>query len=159
MRPARSGTPEAVRQFLTGNDFESPERVIADLTADHATAVPADCPYSIARQVAHMLFWQKRWLGRIDELPLERKKGKHGDWPAVMPAQWNGVRGEFLMSLETARKKSNDQIELARRLWNGDTVDEVIVQIVVHNSYHLGQIALLRQLLGIWPPAGGTDAW
>ncbi len=31
----------------------------------------------------------------------------------------------------------------------------VLWQTVVHNSYHLGQIALLRRSLGAWPPPGG----
>ena len=31
--------------------------------------------------------------------------------------------------------------------------------IASHNSYHLGQIVLVRQLLGAWPPPGGGLTW
>jgi uncharacterized damage-inducible protein DinB len=35
----------------------------------------------------------------------------------------------------------------------------VLWQTVVHNSYHVGQIAMLRRVLGAWPPQGGGDSW
>lgn len=133
--------------------------MLVDLTSEQATTLPAGFPYSIADQVGHMLFWQKRWLGRINEEPLERKKGKNGDWPRIAESEWDGVRGAFLDGLQSASELSENAESLNRRLWNGDTVDEVLLMIVIHNSYHLGQIALIRQLLGIWPPQGGADSW
>jgi len=35
----------------------------------------------------------------------------------------------------------------------------VLWQILVHNSYHIGQVAMLRRTLGAWPPQGGGDSW
>ncbi|MBI1739487.1 MAG: hypothetical protein HYR57_01185 [Candidatus Koribacter versatilis] len=39
------------------------------------------------------------------------------------------------------------------------TVHRMLWQIAVHNSYHVGQIALLRRQLGAWPPRRGGDTW
>jgi len=39
------------------------------------------------------------------------------------------------------------------------TLEAVLWQMVAHNSYHAGQIALLRRMLGAWPPTGGGDTW
>jgi uncharacterized damage-inducible protein DinB len=39
------------------------------------------------------------------------------------------------------------------------TLEDVLMQLVAHNSYHLGQIAMLRRALGVWPPRGGGDSW
>jgi len=39
------------------------------------------------------------------------------------------------------------------------TLEAVLWQIVAHNSYHVGQIALIRRTLGAWPPRGGGDTW
>jgi uncharacterized damage-inducible protein DinB len=36
---------------------------------------------------------------------------------------------------------------------------DVLWQTLVHNSYHFGQIAMLRRVLGAWPPRGGGDSW
>lgn len=156
---AHSGTREALRQFLTGNDFEPPERLLADLTPEMAATVPDGIPYSIAQQVAHMVFWQKRWLGRILERPLERKRGKLGDWPAVPPESWEGVRQEFLTGLHEAETVADDENTLTKRLANGDTADAVLLMLILHNTYHLGQIALLRQVLKSWPPRGSNEGW
>jgi uncharacterized damage-inducible protein DinB len=41
----------------------------------------------------------------------------------------------------------------------GDTVADIVWQTLVHNSYHVGQIVLLRQALGVWPPPAGRDTW
>jgi uncharacterized damage-inducible protein DinB len=41
----------------------------------------------------------------------------------------------------------------------GETVTDVLWQMVAHNSYHTGQIALLRRAFGFWPPPGGGDTW
>jgi uncharacterized damage-inducible protein DinB len=41
----------------------------------------------------------------------------------------------------------------------GTTVEDVVWQTIVHNTHHLGQVVLLRRLLGAWPPPGGGDSW
>lgn len=156
---AQSGTREALRQFLTGNDFEPPERLLADLPPDLAATVPTGLPYSIAQQVAHMVYWQKLWLGRIREQPQERTGEKRDDWPAVAPEGWEEVRREFLSGLEDAEALAHDDAALSKRLANGDTVDAVLLMLILHNTYHLGEIALLRQILRSWPPRGSNESW
>ena len=39
------------------------------------------------------------------------------------------------------------------------TVLAILWQTLAHNSYHVGQIALVRRALGVWPPRGGGDSW
>ena len=39
------------------------------------------------------------------------------------------------------------------------TLEAVLWQMVAHNSYHVGQIAMIRRALGAWPPRGGGDTW
>jgi uncharacterized damage-inducible protein DinB len=41
----------------------------------------------------------------------------------------------------------------------GATVEDVVWQTIVHNSHHLGQVVMVRRLLGAWPPPGGGDTW
>jgi uncharacterized damage-inducible protein DinB len=35
----------------------------------------------------------------------------------------------------------------------------VLWQTAVHNSYHIGQVVILRRMLGAWPPLDGSDTW
>jgi uncharacterized damage-inducible protein DinB len=39
------------------------------------------------------------------------------------------------------------------------TIEAVLWQMVAHNSYHVGQIGLIRRALGVWPPRAGKDRW
>jgi hypothetical protein len=34
-----------------------------------------------------------------------------------------------------------------------------LVHVANHNAHHLGQIVLLRQLMGRWPPPSGSWTW
>ncbi|MGH9493840.1 MAG: DinB family protein [Candidatus Sulfotelmatobacter sp.] len=39
------------------------------------------------------------------------------------------------------------------------TLEAVLWQMVAHNSYHTGQIAMIRRALGVWPPRAGGHSW
>ena len=39
------------------------------------------------------------------------------------------------------------------------TARDVWEHVAQHNAYHLGQIVVLRQVLGIWPPPAGSYTW
>ena len=32
------------------------------------------------------------------------------------------------------------------------TIGDALMHLAQHNAYHLGQIVMLRQMLGVWPP-------
>ena len=36
---------------------------------------------------------------------------------------------------------------------------ELLWGLSAHNSYHAGQIVVIRQALGAWPPPTGGDTW
>lgn len=157
--PHEQPIAEAFRQMAIGHDYESPEMMLRDLDSKQATQVPQGCPYSIADQVAHMLFWQRRFLDLILGRKTKQKRGKHMDWPKVTPSQWRKLRTDFLSSLREAEKVVSDPIFGYKKIGRKATASQLITQIILHNSYHLGQIALLRQLMGLWPVEGGTDKW
>lgn len=39
------------------------------------------------------------------------------------------------------------------------TVHDALTHIAVHNAHHLGQVVVLRQMLGRWPPPAGSWTW
>jgi len=55
------------------------------------------------------------------------------------------------------------QDKLGARSVEGTTVSEARADLLramgQHVSYHVGQIALLRRMMGAWPPPGGGDTW
>ena len=39
------------------------------------------------------------------------------------------------------------------------TVGDALAHLAQHNSHHLGQVILLRQLMTPWPPPTGSWTW
>jgi uncharacterized damage-inducible protein DinB len=68
---------------------------------------------------------------------------------------------DFVALANFSPQEMQRQIESAQ---DGDrnvagTLEAVLMQMVAHNSYHTGQIAMIRRVLGAWPPRGGGDTW
>lgn len=42
---------------------------------------------------------------------------------------------------------------------HASSLESVLWQTLAHNSYHLGQVVQMRQVLGAWPPHEGSDTW
>lgn len=109
----------------------------------------------------HMIFWQDgavEWLnGRAPAMPEHAS----GSWPGASApttrAEWLEAVRHFqtgLTRLERAAKRAT----LARK---GRTKSALtmLADIAMHNSYHAGQVALLRQVLRKWPPPSGGMTW
>jgi uncharacterized damage-inducible protein DinB len=142
------------------------------LTAELAAGRIAGFPHSIWQLVFHINYW-------ID-YDLKRIRGEHPPYPAradqswpsrpapADDAEWKREAARFAVLLgdvatlaNSAPEKLQQQVEAMHPAHGqqSSSVLAVLWQTVVHNSYHLGQIALLRRTLGAWPPPGGGDSW
>jgi uncharacterized damage-inducible protein DinB len=111
-------------------------------------------PHSIAEVVAHMLCWQKNDIATI-ETGVEPKVTPEENWPAVSKEDWPRLKDEFLASLEKSREMARTE-NLDRLILGGKfSVRLRMVWFTGHNAYHLGQVVLMRRILGAWPPPGG----
>jgi len=88
-------------------------------------------------------------------------------WPSVAEGGWTAVRESFTSGLEQAAALAG-QIGLLEQLVHpaiefpplaGYTVRDALVHVASHNSHHLGQVIILRQLMGSWPPPSGSWTW
>ena len=131
--------------------------------ADAERRLPG-APHSIAEIVAHMAFWQEWFVSRasgIDEpMPTPAARG----WPDVNAGSWSVVHARFVSGLEAAAAlEPNADRPLAPPIafppLAGYTVRDALVHIAQHNSHHLGQVVLLRQIMGLWPPPSGAWTW
>ncbi len=82
-------------------------------------------------------------------------------WPAVTLEDWPRLKDEFLANLDKNKEIARDAETLERPLLTNDkiTVGAFMLQQVTHDCYHLGQVALLRRLMGAWPPPNGGNTW
>ena len=140
-----------------------PAQALEGLSPEDAERRVTGAPHSIAEIVAHLDFWQG-WFRRrcegIDEPPAAPAAV---GWPA--PDSWPRLRERFLSGVEevAALGASGQDRPLSPPIQFPPlaryTVGDALVHVASHNAHHLGQIILLRQILGRWPPPSGSFTW
>jgi uncharacterized damage-inducible protein DinB len=163
----------ALTELLHGKGSHAdPVACVEDLPAELAGRIVAGFPHSIGQLVFHMNYWMDYEVRRIrGERPAYPEHSSESFPPTPSPADaqdWDRLRKRFagLLADFAALAKSSPQ-EMQRQIetvHDGDTklagtLEAVLWQMVAHNSYHTGQIAMIRRALGAWPPRGGGDAW
>ncbi len=142
----------ALHNLLQGIDeFPAPEKVLAGLGAEQACRSVPGAPHSIATLLGHMLCWQEWFLSfaRGDE-PADPSAEQN--FPAVTPQQWTGLVQRFLDTLTDVEALATLE-NCAREFVKERSLGYALASQASHNAYHLGQIVLLRRILGLWPPA------
>jgi len=150
----------------------NPLACVEDLTAEWAGRHAENLPHSVWQIVWHVNFWTDYELRRIREEKPHYPDHAAESWPKDMApsneAEWKNDCARFsdLIAILAAMAES-DSLELNREVppmhanqeTRTSTVRAILWQILAHNSYHVGQIALVRRALGVWPPRGGGDSW
>ena len=145
---------------------------VEDISAELATRTVEGYPHSIWQLVEHMSYWMEHDLGKIaGGNPLYPGHAIES-WPAhPQPAgeeQWQVVTERFRGLLSRFAAMAESGSETLERIVRDagspqspcqSTVHTMLWQLAAHNSYHAGQIALLRRQLGAWPPRRGGDTW
>jgi uncharacterized damage-inducible protein DinB len=143
-----------------------------DVSAELAGKTIDGFPHSIWQLVSHMNYWMEYEIKRVaDKAPAYPERAALS-WPTeVAPSSekhWSDAIATFsvlLQKLSTFAQSPPDV--LAREVKPthpghtkmASSLQSVLWQTLVHNSYHIGQIALIRRAFGAWPPRGGGDTW
>ena len=166
-------TQRALTELLRGKGAHAdPLACVQDISAELAARQVAGFPHSVGQLVSHINYWMEYELRRIrGERPVYPEHSSESFPAAPSPAnapEWDRLRtrmtellGEFAALAKSSPQELKREIESVHA---GDkniasTLEAVIMQMVAHTSYHVGQIALVRRALGAWPPRGGGDAW
>jgi uncharacterized damage-inducible protein DinB len=163
----------ALLELLHGKGAHaSPLSCVEDISAEIAARHAAGFPHSIGQLVFHMNYWMDYELRRIRGKQPAYPEHAAQSWsssPSPKDAQeWNQLRTQLSDLLaEYAALALSSPAELERQIETvhaGDmkvagTLQAVLWQMVAHNSYHVGQIALVRRALGVWLPKAGGDTW
>jgi uncharacterized damage-inducible protein DinB len=163
----------ALTELLHGKGAHAdPLACVEDLSAETAAGLIAGFPHSIGQIVFHMNYWMRYEQRRIrGERPAYPEHASES-WPRVGTPrdaeEWDRLRrdlswllGQYAEWAESSEPEMQREIE---SMHEGDqkvagSLESVLWQMVSHNSYHAGQIALLRRVMGVWPPRGGGDSW
>lgn len=72
--------------------------------------------------------------------------------------EWRMVVEQFLHGVNKAVDYAqSEQLDNPLEHFPTETKAGILRNIASHNSYHLGEIVLLRRLFDAWPPPGGGD--
>src|SRR5262245_10660321 len=143
-----------------------PAQTIEGVSSQQAMQRLSGASHSIAEILAHMVFWQEFFQRRCEGIAqLIPQKAKEG-WPDVQSDGWPALQSRFIDGLEAIVKMA-DEGDLDRKITPAlevpvlahMTTRDVVVHVANHNAHHLGQIVILRQMMGLWPPPSGGMTW
>jgi uncharacterized damage-inducible protein DinB len=149
----------------------NPVACVEDLFAELAGRHADNLPHSVWQIVWHVNFWTDYELRRIRVEEPRYPVHAAESWPPDSPpseVEWKKEVARFAELIGIlAAMAERDADELSREVPAMDpkqetrtsTVLAILWQTLAHNSYHVGQIALVRRALGAWPPGGGGDSW
>jgi uncharacterized damage-inducible protein DinB len=165
-----SWSSRAVIELLRGKGAHAdPVACVEDLTPELAAQHVEGFPHSIAELVFHMNYWMDYELRRVrGEKPPHPERNEES-FPsagtALSSEDWNSLKTAFARLLADfialAKSSEGDMQRQVESLHERDkqiasTLEASLWQVVVHNSYHIGQVVMLRQALNVWPPRGGV---
>jgi uncharacterized damage-inducible protein DinB len=147
---------------LTGGDAHVATRSVFDGLDWRTAGARVSCsPYTLYQLLNHMVFWHDGVLEWLDGGSPSMPKHASGAWPGPSAP---GSRAEWLSAVRRFRAGLTRLERAGRRASSdangrGKSPLEMLAGVAAHNSYHAGQVALLRQLLGKWPPPSGGLTW
>ncbi len=152
---------DALRQhllaLLDGQDAHlNFETVIARFPAKLRGAKPKGAAHTAWQLLEHMRIAQWDILEFSRDANHVSPKFPEGYWPesdAPSAAQWNKSLSDFRADLKALKKLvADEKSDLYARIphGTGQTLLREALLVADHNAYHVGQLMLLRRLLGAW---------
>jgi len=142
----------------------STERAFDGLTWRQTGLVVSNSPHTIWQLLKHLNYWQDRYISRIEGMKVLPAKTSDDGWkfdPAPPDeGTYNRELGKLLTGINYMTQTMLPQINCLKGPM-GDYPNgfAVIQSMASHISYHLGEVILLRRMLGIWPPPSGGFTW
>jgi uncharacterized damage-inducible protein DinB len=128
-----------------------------DLTL--AEVKPHGTSHSVWDLLNHLNYWQDYALALLngDSPELPEHAAESWQTPAFTEQSWSDALSRLFENID--RAKEHAALPLYEQVSHDKKRFELIMGIIGHNSYHLGQIVQLRRMLGSWPPPSGGDTW
>lgn len=161
MSQSNSAFGQALVKSLIGERGHIPiARALPDITPELASQRMEGIPYSIYQLLKHMSYWQDFMLTFLEGGIPQAPGSVMESWPAEEApgdeAELQDTVRHLLQGVEKAVAFARTvQLDEPLSGFPGETKGGILRNIASHNSYHLGEIVLLRRLHGAWPPPGG----
>ena len=149
---------EHLVKLLKGGDAHADfEHAIADFPAEARGEVPKYAEHSPWQELEHLRIAQSDILDFSTNPNYKTLEWPKEYWPETEgppdPKAWDRSINGYCEDLKALCALAEDEkTDLFAKIPHGDgqTILREILVVADHNAYHLGQIVLLRRLLGVW---------
>ena len=150
---------EYVRKLLAWEDAHVGfDRAVADMPPDLRGRQPTGVPYSAWQIVEHLRLAQHDILDFCRNPNYREMKWPDDYWPSSSAPPTQGKWDESIEQFRRDRSAFQDlatdtSIDLFAKIphGQGQTYLREIILAADHAAYHVGQLILVRRLLGAWP--------
>jgi hypothetical protein len=132
---------------------------IADFPLDRINERPSNVPYTPWHILEHLRISQWDILDFVRNPDYQELSWPKDYWPApdavTDAAGWERTIAQFRADFAAVCALATDpQTDLTARIpWgDGQTILRELLLVADHNAYHIGEFAILRQVMGTWPP-------
>jgi uncharacterized damage-inducible protein DinB len=156
----QEGIRRHVTMLLRGRiAHATPEEALAHFPVERVNDTITGVPYSPWRLLEHMRITQRDILDFVRDPDYEEPRWPDDYWPApgeqADAARWEAsvraFKDDLTQVIAMAEDPSTDMYAVIP--WgDGQTMVREFLLVADHNSYHVGEMVLLRRALGIWPP-------
>ncbi len=150
--------------LLRGGQASMPfDSAVADFPmASINTTIPRGT-YTPWHLLEHMRLTQRDILVFMTDPQYQDLTWPDDYWPPrealATPAQWEKTLHDFhtdMAALEAIVQNKDLDLEARIPHGTGQTLLREILLVADHNAYHTGEFAILRQVMGTWPPGHDT---
>jgi uncharacterized damage-inducible protein DinB len=143
-----------------GSAHVDARRVLEGIPRSAREKAPETGATTIWGELEHMRIAQEDIIRYTLDQAWVSPEWPEGYWPSEMPADegaWDrSVEGFFRDLDDVVSLVEDESVDLTAEIPHGEgrTYLRQALLVADHNAYHLGQIVLLRKLLGVWESTG-----
>lgn len=141
-----------------GNAHLTFEQAVADFPAERLNSPVPNAPYTPWQIIEHMRIAQRDILEFIRDPDYVSPKWPEGYWPdpaaQIDAAQWEQLLDDFRADIQAMQDLVADpDTDLLAPIPHAPdyTILREALLVADHNAYHIGEFAILRQVMGTWP--------
>lgn len=145
----------------SGNVHMSFDDAVRDFPLDRINDFPPNVPYSPWHLLEHMRRDQRDILDDIEQSADPKRTLTDDVWPAPGETAdkhaWNETIRQFREDLTSLENLLSDESTDPGATVPGNdqhTILRLVISVANHNHYHIGEFAILHQVMGTWP---GTE--
>ena len=149
---------QVVELLRGGNAYMTFDQAVADYPMESINENIPNGTYSPWHLLEHLRLTQEDILEFMTDEGYHERRWPQDYWPApgatATPEQWQETIDRFRAGQATIERMAlNPVVDLALRIpWGtGQTMLREFLLVADHNAYHMGEFALLRQVMGTWP--------